>query len=308
MLDFKNIWPTPEEERSGAWKRMSLLAEIVFFVLTSVAIAAARVFLPGWFVMIACIAAAEFLMRAYHFWRTGVESALWIGGLLAFIFSLPSSGKPEALLVLAAAAAIAGWRVRNAFFGTVAACLVVAYLAVRHWPAMMFAFGAALLALFALTRAWRRPSTELLFQMLVIAMPIAGYVAIIRNTSETWMLFLPLAVVFAAAGIRARLRVPLIAAAICIVIAIVDAHLPLSLEAQLIAGGAIALAVAALIARVLRNRSRGFVLDVPQQSELESLLTAAVAPAILPGHAAPAGSSMSPQGGEFGGAGSSGHF
>src|SRR5947207_8272115 len=145
MLDFKNIWPTPEEERSGSWKRMSLLAEVVFFVLTSVAIAASRVFLPGWFVMIGCIAGAEFLIRAYHFWRTCVESALWIGGLYAFIFSLPSSGKPEALLVLAAAAAIAGWRVRNALFGTMAACLVVAYLAVRHWPALWFGFAIALL-------------------------------------------------------------------------------------------------------------------------------------------------------------------
>src|SRR6266550_8065826 len=164
MLDFKNIWPTPEEERSGSWRRMSLLAEIVFFVLTSIAIAAACVFLPGWFVMIACIAGAEFLIRAHRFWRTGVESALWIGGLYAFIFSLPSSGKPEALLVLAAAAAIAGWRVRNALFGTVAMCLVVAYLAVRNGPAMISAIAIALLALFAVTRAWRRPSTQMLFQ------------------------------------------------------------------------------------------------------------------------------------------------
>src|SRR5438045_2126718 len=148
MLDFKNIWPTPEEERSGSWKRMSLLAEIVFFVLTAIAIAASQVFLPGWFVMIACVAAAEFLIRTYRFWRTGVESALWIGGLYAFIFSLPSSGKPEALLVLAAAAAIAGWRVRTALFGTVAMCLVVAYVAVRNWPVVWFAFRVALLVLF----------------------------------------------------------------------------------------------------------------------------------------------------------------
>src|SRR2546430_14154313 len=158
MPDFKNIWPTPEEERSGSWRRMSLLAEIVFFVLTSIAIAAAGVFLPGWFVMIACIAGAEFLIRAYRFWRTGVESALWIGGLYAFIFSLPSSGKPEALLVLAAAAAIAGWRVRNALFGTLAGCLVVAYPPLPHLPAVSFAFACAPLALFALTPGWRPPS------------------------------------------------------------------------------------------------------------------------------------------------------
>src|SRR6266550_8215426 len=202
MRDFMtNTWPTPEEERAKTWRHMSLIVQIVFFVLTIFAIGAfyglcTLLHLPaGPAALVGSITVGELLIRRKHFWRTGVESALWLGGLYAFIFSLPSSGKPEAILVLAAAAALAGWRVRNALFGTLAACLVVAYLAVRHWPAMWFAFAVALLALFAVTRAWRRPSTELLFQMLMIVMPIAGYVAIVRNTRGTWMLFLPLAIV-----------------------------------------------------------------------------------------------------------------
>src|ERR1700720_615295 len=140
MLLFKNAWPTPEEERANAWKGKSLLAQCVFFFLTTLAIAAAFGFLSliklpqGWIVLIACIALAEYLIRAFHFWRTGVEAALWIGGLYAFIFSLPSSGKPEAILVFVAAAAIAGWRVRNALFGVLAFVLGTVYLMAKDWP------------------------------------------------------------------------------------------------------------------------------------------------------------------------------
>src|SRR6266540_1887754 len=147
MLNFENALPTPEEERANAWRRMSLVAQIVFFVLTIVAIAAAYGFLtllhlpPGWILAIVCIVLAEFLIQRHRFWRTGVESALWIGGLYAFIFSLPSSGKPEAILVFVAAAAIAGWRVRNALFGVLALVLATVYLMAKEWQWTAFGFA-----------------------------------------------------------------------------------------------------------------------------------------------------------------------
>jgi hypothetical protein len=316
MLDFRNAWPTPEEERANAWKRFSLLAQCTFFFLTTLAIAAAFGFLNlislprGGMLLIGCVALAEFLIRSHHFWRTGVESALWIGGLYAFIFSLPHSGKPEALLVLAAAAALAGWRVRNALFGTLALVLVVVYFAIREWwlTAMVFAIAVALIALFAVTRSWRRPSTELLWQMLVIVMPVAGAIAAIDHRGSAYPVFAGLAIVFAFVGIRWRLRVPLVASAIAITIAVIDARIPLSLEVQLIAGGVVALIVAATLTRVLRRHTTGFVLDMPQQSELEALLTAG-GQAILPVHAPATGApQVNPQGGEFGGAGASGNF
>jgi len=316
MLLFKNAWPTPEEERANAWKWMSLLAQCVFFFLTTLAIAAAFGFLSlirlpkGWIVLIGCIALAEYLIRAFHFWRTGVEAALWIGGLYAFIFSLPSSGKPGAVLVLAAAAAIAGWRVRNALFGTLALSLTVAYLAIRHWwlIALLFAIAVALIALFAVTRVWRRPSTELLWQMLLLVMPIAGAIAAIDNRRSASPIFAALAIVFAVVGIRRRLRVPLLASAIAVAIAIIDARIPLPLEAQLVIGGTIALVVAAALTRMLRRRTTGFVLDMPRQSELEALLSGGQA--ILPVLAADGGgpAQVNPHGGEFGGAGSSGSY
>jgi hypothetical protein len=296
---------------------MSLLAQCVFFFLTTLAIAAAFGFLSliklpqGWIVLIGSLALAESLIRAFHFWRTGVEAALWIGGLYALIFSLPSSGKPEAVLVLGAAAAIAGWRVRNALFGTLALSLVVAYLAIRdRWlVALLFAIAVALIALVAVTRVWRRPSTELLWQMLLLVMPIAGAIAAIDNRRSSSAIFAALAIVFAVVGIRRRLRIPLLASAIAVAIAIIDARIPLSVEAQLVIGGAIALGVAAALTRMLRRRTSGFVLDVPRQSELEALLTG-VSPALLPVHAAGDGGAtpVNPQGGEFGGAGASGNF
>ena len=308
MSPFKNVWPGPEEERSGAWKRKSLLVEIVFFFLTTIAIGAASIF-PGVVVLVVCVGVAEWLIQGKHFWRTGIESALWIGGIYSFIFHLPHSGRPEALLVLAAGAALAGFRVRNALFGTLAACLVLAYFEERHWPMLIFAFAISILALFAQTRARRRPSTDRLWQMLLLVMPVAGYIAlIVSNMSETWMVFLPLSAICAFVGIRWRLRVPLIASAIALTIAAIDAKLPLALETQLIIGGAIALAVAAAVTRVLRRRTTGFVLDIPGQSDLEALMIAG-GQAILPvPHSTAAAPQMTPQGGDFGGAGASGNF
>jgi len=308
MSRFKNVWPSPEEERSGAWKRKSLLVEVTFFFLTTIAVGAASIF-PGVFVLVVCLGIAEWLIQGKHFWRTGIESALWIGGLYSFIFHLPHSGKPEAFLVLAAAAALAGFRLRNALFGTLAACLVLVYLEERHWPALTFALVVAVVALFAQTRAWKRPSTERLFQMLLLVMPLAGYIAMtVSNVSETWMLFLPLAAACVFVALRWRLRVPFVAAAVAITIAIIDAKLPWPLEVQLIAGGAIALALAAAITRALRGRKTGFVLDIPAQSDLEALLIAG-GQAILPvPHAGGSAPQVTPQGGEFGGAGASGNF
>src|SRR5260370_1678383 len=139
---MRNAWPTPEEERAKTWRHTSMIVQIVFFVLTSIAIAAFDTFcnllrLPaGTIVLVGSIAVAELLIWRAHFWRTGVESALWLGGLFQFIFSLPRTGEPEALLVLAAAPALAGWPVRKALFCALAATLGVAYLPPsRSYPA-----------------------------------------------------------------------------------------------------------------------------------------------------------------------------
>jgi hypothetical protein len=326
MLDFKtNAWPTPEEERAMTWRRMSLIVQIVFFVLTIVAITAVYAFcellhLPkGWIVALSSIAIAEVLIRRAHFWRTGVESALWLGGLYAYIFSLPKSGKPEAILVLAAAAAFAGWRVRNALIGGLASSMVVAYLAARgwNWTAILFALALALIALAGLTREWKRPSTEMLWKVLAVVMPIVGYIAMVMREPRRFVTdgrvvatLFAVAAVFMIVGIRWRLRVALVAAIVCVAITIVEAHdyVPVSIEAELIVIGVMALAVAAAILRALRDKQHGFVLGVPKRSDLQDVLS--VAPTLLSVHAAEGGSAPphAGGGGEFGGAGASGNF
>ena len=76
MSDFKkNAWPTPEEERAKTWRHMSLIVQIVFFVLTIIALSALYGFITllslpaGWIVAPASIVVAELLIRRSRFWR-----------------------------------------------------------------------------------------------------------------------------------------------------------------------------------------------------------------------------------------------
>ena len=60
--------------------------------------------------------------------------------------------------------------------------------------------------------------------------------------------------------------------------------------------------------RFLAPAGRYFPDLLPEPVSEEDLLTAAVAPALLPMHAAEGGGAAHAQGGEFGGAGASGNF
>lgn len=319
------LWPTAEQERAGAWRSMRWWVAALFFFFTLQAVSALYGFstllsLPaGWITGIASIGIGELLIQRWRLWRTGVENALWLAGPCAFIVSLPSTGKPEALLAFAAAAAVAGWRLRNGLFGTIAIILVTVYLRAREWPwpSVAFALLVALIALAALTRTWQRPSTEFLWQAIVILLPITAYIVVLTfdmrhfvSNPVVSVLFLVLAAIFMMVGIRFLIRVPLVASLIAITIAVIEAHdfISLSLEAALIVFGAIAFAIAAALMRALRGRTTGFVTDV-RKSELDAVMD--VAPALLAVQAsAPAaeGGGPHPGGGEFGGAGASGQF
>ena len=85
---------------------------------------------PGLVTGAAAIVLAEVLISRRWFF-TGVEAALWIGGVFALISELPRSGTPESMLVLAAASGIAGARVRNPLFGALAAVFVMLYFEKR---------------------------------------------------------------------------------------------------------------------------------------------------------------------------------
>lgn len=328
------IWPEVADERAMAlrkrgieapmrlpWRSNGPVLALVFFVLTCLGIMAAFGFftllrLPaGWLTAILCIGLAEFLIQRRHFFGTGVESALWLGGLFAVIFGLAGSPRIEVLLLFAAASAVAGLRMRNGLFGTLAAVFCIAYLeeSFSAWGALIAGLTLATVALAALRRAWQRPSTENLWMALLVFAPIAvaiwSWDAIPPRVHS--LLFLTYAAVALVSGLLMRHHAPLIACGVNLGIAlsilIVHYLLPYDLEWQLIGIGACLLIISWLTWRALRDRTSGLVVTpaslTPHDEELQIAATVAVPQP--KGEPAPESRGA---GGQFGGAGSTGEY
>lgn len=253
------------------------------------------------------IALAELLILVRRWWWTGVEEALWIGGIYSMISELPSSGTPEAMLVLAAGAAIPGARVRNPLFGAVAAAFVAAYFEERFDLGVLAALAMALVAAFALLRTWRRPSTEFLLIAIAVVLPVVGYTqadAVWRNATIALYLAFGLVTLFLA--IRYRHHALFLAGAIGIGVAAIELAIAIdiALEAKLGAGGALLLGGAFVASRALRDRTTGLVSTpaklTPFDDELEIATTVALPRADF--------DQKTESGGEFGGAGATGKY
>jgi len=304
--------------RIGRRRRGTILS-LVFFVLTSLAVAATfflfdQLSLPkGWLTAILCIAVAELLIRRFHFAGRGIQSALWLGGLFAFIFGLPSEGQPEGLLLFAVACAIAGARVRNPLIGALSAVFAIAYLDLRHWDvaALLAGIVIAAIALCALAREWQRPSTEVLLVALMMASLIAGaWGTVAAYTSPAWSLaYVAFALAAFALGIRFRHRQALFGGAIAIVIASIMLRevFNFAVEWKLILAGASLFAIAAAISRLLRGKTTGFVVT-PVESSYEEALRLIGTTALAPQVATNAAPEPVGGGGKFGGAGATGDF
>jgi hypothetical protein len=327
-----HLWPDVEEERriefrgrarrwelklppeTPSWRWNGVLLAAVLFVLTLIPVVATFALLDHWkmrpeglWTAVVAVAAAEVLILGFRFFRTGVESALWLGGLFAFIFGLKGPAKPEALLLFAAASAIAGLRVRQPLFGALAAVFVVSYWERKGWPGFAgIAILISLAAVLALLREWRRPSNEYLFVGLAVITPLAG-----ADTTPVWSLaFAAAAVICAAIGLRARMHAPLIAAAVHLAVAagILAAHeiLPWRAEWSAIVAGAILLAASLLISRELRGRTRGIVATPFEITGFDEALQIGATLALQP--KAEIADDEGRGGGRFGGAGATGEF
>ena len=303
------------------WRTSTLLWSVVFFGLTALTLAATfwligEFGLPkGWITGAIALGLAEVLIRRHRFFGTGVESALWIGGLFAMIFGLHGSGKPEALLLFVAACAIAGFRMRNAVFGAAAACFLIAYFAARDLRFVAAALGLAisLAALGAIMGEVRRPSTEWLLCALLLVPPIAGAIASGRKLSPLWVVaYLGAAAVCLVVGVRARLHAPLVAggvhAGIAIATLVVHDLLPWRAEWQMIAGGAMLLALAAMFSRRLRDRTSGLVVTPESLTPYDETIKIGAAVVMQPRAPETAPTRESGGGGRFGGAGATGDF
>ncbi|PYQ30355.1 MAG: hypothetical protein DMF56_05945 [Acidobacteria bacterium] len=297
------------------WRAYNLFAQAVFFVLTGIGVytlykaAGDHGIITG----IAALALAEYLIRRQRWFRTGVESALWIGALFAFISELPNSGKPEAMLVLGAAAAIAGARVRNPLFGALAAGFAMHYFE-RKWDlGVLFALVVATIAIVLLSRTWRRPSTEWLFIAIALTLPIAGYAE--ADAAWRWTtiaLYAAFGCIAVAFAIARRHHAFFLASAIGFAIASIEIGRELSmlvLEAKLAIGGAFLLTMSIVVSRLLRDRTRGFVATREKLTTADDVLAIAATIAMQPAHhTSNVTTSREDGGGEFGGAGASGDY
>jgi len=172
------------------------------------------------------------------------------------------------------------------------------------WPPLAFGIAASAIAAIALRRVWRRPSTEHLLGMIMIVMPGAAEIARLAKERGTAPLpFALLAALLIALGVRARDRVTLAAGALTAGIAAYEVRelFAFPLELKLIIAGALLIALAVAVTRVLRGRTSGFVIEpsaiTPYDEALQILGTL---PAAHPVHAPAADS------GAFEGAGGSG--
>jgi hypothetical protein len=310
-----------DEAFATPWRSHGVFVQAVFFVLTVAGMGAVYGLVrlvgvpePGFVAGAMFVTAAELLIRKARWFGTGVESALWIGGLLAMITELPNTGSKEALLVIAAAFGGAGFRVRNALFGTVAAVLILVYFEDK-WDlgllaSVLLAAGAAL----ALLREWKRPSTEWLWIGLALVSPVAGwFMADAKWYVMTIALYGGYGLFAVVTGLVRRHHAPLLSGLIGLALASVEIGKRVSapLEARLALGGALLLVFAFIVHRAMRARATGLVVTPSKLLRSDEALS--VAGALAASHAsrqeAPAAQTARTQGdGGFGGAGASGDY
>lgn len=300
------------------WRSHGVLLQAVFFVLTCVGLAACYWFFdelkvpkPGLVAGVLAIVIAEYLMNNRRWFGTGVEAALWLGGLYAMISELPSSGAPEALLVLGAAPAVAWVRVRNPLFGALAAGFFAQYFEEKFDLGVVAALLIAVVAVLALLRTWKRPSTEWVWIPIAIALPIAGYF----NADEIWrnvtiLLYGAFGLLTVALALRKRHHALLLSAGVALAIAGIELGRVLTspLELKLGSSGAALLAGSWILSRVLHNRTTGIVVTPSKLTPFDDALEIAATLNVPQPEFAQATPAHSGEGGSFGGAGSTGSY
>lgn len=291
------------------WRTHSILLRAVFFGLTIAGLLAFHFLFdePGLVTGAVAIALAEYLILKRRWFWTGVEEALWIGATFALISELPSSGTPESNLVIAAAAAIPGARLRNPLFGALAAIFVMIWFEKRLDLGVLAALVMATIAVFALLRTWRRPSTEWLWTAIALVLPVAGRF----YADEAWrpltiLLYTAFAALTLTLAIRKRHHALFFSGAIALAIALGDAaeRLAVPLELKLGAAGATLLLGAWLLARALKDRTHGIVATPAKLTDHDDQLELAATAALPRAEFAP----KVETGGEFGGAGATGKY
>jgi len=321
----------------GGWKSTTWLGRCLGFLLglfatglfAGVLAPFGKPLLVGGLVL---LVAAEWLVAQRRVVRSGIEEALYLCGAVAIAVQLLmwADARGPALIVatLASAVLLAGWRLLNPLFTTLAMAgysLAIALDDTRYFDSTTNMHGAAIFcaalavgALIAGSREWQRPSHDRMLDGLVVLMPWlacgwwSGTLGWQRNVPTAWSL-LALATISLAiyliVGWKRRQHAPLIGALgllVCAAYAL-NRLLVWPMHWQLIAAGGALLAMAAFVERALRGRREGVTssaIDEPASLDLMQIAGAA--------HLSPAGTAPPPgmqgEGGEFGGGGASGRF
>jgi hypothetical protein len=279
------------------------------------------------------VVVAEWMVAKRRVLRSGVEEALYLCGSIAIVVQViiwNSSGNKEwvAVALVSTAVLLAGWRLLNPLLTTLAATgysLAIAFSggsllggSMNTREAGMTCAALAISALVAGSWTYQRPSHDRMLDGLVVVMPWLGYGWLVQyqdgGTAPVHAIALAFALGFfavnLAVGVLRRQHTPLIGALGTLVCAAYSLHQLISWPThwQMIAGGAVLLAVALMLERLLRGQTSGLTaaaIEEPAGLDLVQVVGAAhLSP--VPGSPSPAG--MLGQGGGFGGGGASGRF
>jgi len=273
------------------------------------------------------IAAAEWLILRRRHFASGIEEALEVAGLTMLAYECWSrAGWTESMgaRFLCVALAIAGLRLLNPLFTTLAVLALVVALHATALTAGIVCYGLGLAALGAGSYRFRRPSHDLMFDALVVAMPVAGYLWTASPTVATdyrhagpsaWLVpTLPLlySAFTVTAGLLRRTHAPIIASMLCVACAAYELRklTGLSLETRLVVWGCILLFASIALERYLRSAPDGITSRQLRATRDPPGILGMAGSAILTPNAAPANSAPSFEGGggRFGGGGASGQF
>lgn len=327
------------EARAGGWKSPSLLSRALMFVLglfaSSLIVGSVLWFPARWFLAgVLMVAAGEWLIHARRLVAGGIEEALIGCGLVCIagqVLSLvEGSGDVTLMLGISLAVLVAGLRLGNALFTTLAAAGVSIALAFvgaaslfgreKHdLLAMSFCIALALLALALGARRWQRPSHDRMLDGLVIAMPAMAQLWAQSSAPASGLvgavlpsvLALAFAGLLAVLGVHRRTHAPLLGALVqlaCLVYAMRELT-GLPIPARMILGGSVLLALGFALDRGLRRPRRG-VTSAPlgPRSRVTDLLQVYGSAHVTPAAVTPQAPAFEGQGGTYGGGGASGRF
>ena len=332
----RNPRDLPYSGHTGGWRTASLLSRCAFFVLGLVAagmigIITARLGPTGALVIagLASIAVAEWLILSRrHFW-SGIEEALGVVGLIMLAVECWSRvGWSESVgaRFVCAALAIAGLRLLNPLFTTLAVFAFVLALDAPPMGSGLVCYGIGIAALIAGGYRFRRPSHDLMLDWLVVAMPVAGYLWSVSHgslsgatdyrhaTPSAWMVPVsPLlfAGVALGVGISRRVHAPIVAFMLCVACTAYELRslTGLALETRLIVWGCVLLLVSIILDRYLRVTRSGITSRKVRESDDPAGILGTAGSAVLTPHSpSKAEPSFEGGGGGFGGGGATGRY